>query len=455
MDQTQLHNTLPRILIVGGGFAGLTCARALASCNADIILADRNNYHLFQPLLYQVASAVLPSANIAAPIRQVLRNQQNTTVVLDELTGVDLNRQEAIFNNAVISYDYLVLAGGATHSYFGHDEWACNAPGLKTLDDALEIRRRVLLAYEAAEWEADDDARKAKLTFVVVGGGPTGVELAGALKEIAAKTIPKDFRHIDTTTARVLLLQGGARLLEVMPEKLGLRAKKDLEQMGVQVRLNSHVTNIKAGNVFIGDECIPAENVIWAAGVKAADITAGMGCQIDRQGRIEVAQDLSIPGFPNVFVIGDLARAVNPKTGQLVPGLASAAMQMGRYAARQIRAELKDPDTTPVSRPAFVYHDMGSMATIGRNRAVAWVGGFQFGGFAAWAMWSLVHILPLIGFRNKIAVIFSWLWSYFSLSKNVRLILGTPQFRVKKMIHGLSLKIDETGKCEKLRSGDE
>jgi len=446
MDQTQLHNTQPRIVIVGGGFAGLTCAKNLASCNANVILADRNNYHLFQPLLYQVASAVLPSADIAVPIRQVLRHQKNTTVVLDELTGVDLNRKEAVFNNAVISYDYLVLAGGATHSYFGHDEWACNAPGLKTLDDAFEIRRRVLLAYEAAEWEADDEARKAKLTFVVIGGGPTGVELAGALKEIAAKTIPKDFRHIDTTTARVLLLQGGGRLLEAMPEKLGLRAKKDLEQMGVQVRLNSHVTDIQEGRVFIGDECIPAENVIWAAGVKAADVTAGMDCQIDRQGRIEVEPDLSIPGFPNVFVIGDLARAVNPKTGRLVPGLASAAMQMGRYAARQISAELKDAQ---VSRPAFVYRDMGSMATIGRNRAVAWMGAFQFGGFAAWAMWSLVHIIPLIGFRNKIAVIFSWLWSYFSLSKNVRLILGTPRVRVKKMIQGLDLKMDRTGKCEK------
>jgi NADH dehydrogenase len=251
-----------------------------------------------------------------------------------------------------------------------------------------------------------------------------------------------------------LLLQGGDRLLEAMPEKLGLRAKKDLEQMGVQVRLNSRVTNIQEGRVFIGDECIPAENVIWAAGVKAADVTAGMDCQIDRQGRIEVAQDLSIPGFPNVFVIGDLARAVNPKTGQLVPGLASAAMQMGRYAARQISAELKAPDTQVV-RPAFVYRDMGSMATIGRNRAVAWVGGLQFGGFAAWAMWSIVHILPLIGFRNKIAVIFSWLWSYFSLSKNVRLILGTPRVRVKKMIQGLDLKMGRTGKCEKLRSGDE
>ncbi len=434
-----LNSKSPRVVIVGGGFAGLACAKGLADCALDITLADRNNYHLFQPLLYQVATAVLSPADIAAPIRRLLRNQLNTTVVLDELVSVDLENRFACFQNAKIPYDYLVLANGATHSYFGHDDWANHAPGLKSVDDALEIRRRVLLAYEAAEWEADDAARQAKLTFVVIGGGPTGVELAGALKEIAAKTIPRDFRHIDTTTAQVLLVEAGPRLLPALPEKLGKRAQRDLETMGVQVRLNSFVTDIREGEVFIGDERLPAENVIWAAGVRGSDVAANLGCELDRQGRVKVAADLSVPGHPEVFAIGDLAHAIDPKTGAPIPGVAPAAMQMGHYVSTLIRNEIKSGQNTDHRKP-FLYHDKGSMATIGRNQAVAHVAGRQFGGFPAWALWGVVHILPLIGFRNKLSVVFSWVWSYFSLSKNARLITGQPRMKVKQVLGILDRK---------------
>ena len=426
-------SSIPKVVIIGGGFAGMACAKGLADSPLDITLADRNNYHLFQPLLYQVATAVLSPADIAAPIRRLLRNQQNTSVVLDELTGVDLDNRYACFKNTKIPYDYLVLANGATHSYFGHDEWARYAPGLKSVDDALEIRRRVLLAYEAAEWEADAEARQAKLTFVVIGGGPTGVELAGALKEIAAKTIPRDFRHIDTTTAQVLLVEAGPRLLPALPEKLGDKAYRDLDAMGVQVRLNSFVTNIQSGEVFIGEELLPAENIIWAAGVRGPEMTTSLNCELDRQGRVKVGDDLSLPGHPEVFVVGDLAHAIDHKTGNPVPGVAPAAMQMGHYVASLIRNEVNRPRSNE-QRKRFAYRDKGSMATIGRNRAVASVAGGQFSGFPAWALWGVVHILPLIGFRNKLSVVFSWVWSYFSLSKNARLITGQPRMKVKQIL---------------------
>lgn len=431
--ENSIDPAAPKVVIVGGGFAGMACAKGLADSPVTITLADRNNYHLFQPLLYQVATAVLSPADIAAPIRRLLRHQQNTTVVLDELTGVDLENRYACFQNTKIPYDYLILANGATHSYFGHDEWAAHAPGLKSVDDALEIRRRVLLAYEAAEWEADAAARQAKLTFVVVGGGPTGVELAGALKEIAAKTIPRDFRHIDTTTAQVLLVEAGPRLLPALPEKLGRKAQRDLEAMGVQVRLDSFVTNIQEGEVFIGDQRLPAENVIWAAGVRGSDVAGTLGCELDRQGRIVVGPDLSIPEHPEIFVVGDLAHATDTKTGNAIPGVAPAAMQMGHYVGGLIRNEVTNKRTSKERKP-FQYRDKGSMATIGRNRAVAHVAGGQFGGFPAWALWGVVHILPLIGFRNKLSVIFSWAWSYFSLSKNARLITGQPRMKVKQVL---------------------
>jgi len=423
----------PRVLIVGGGFAGLACAHNLSGTAAEITLADRHNYHLFQPLLYQVATAVLSPADIAAPIRRVLRNQHNTQVVLAELLSVDLNRRLAHFDTTDIAYDYLVLAAGATHSYFGHDDWANRAPGLKTIDDALEIRRRVLLAYEAAEWEADELARRAKLTFVVIGGGPTGVELAGALKEIAAQSIPPDFRHIDTTTAQVILVEAGPQLLAAMPGKLGARAHKDLEQMGVEMRLNSRVTAITDNSVWLEDTELPAGNIIWAAGVRGAAAASSLGCELDAQGRVKVQPDLSLAQHSEVFVIGDLAHSMDTQSKQQVPGVAPAAIQMGKHVAEMIAAEVEKKPAS-AQRKAFRYHDKGSMATIGRNRAVASVGGQQFGGFFAWLFWGLVHIIPLIGFRNKLTVIFAWLWSYFSLSKNARLITGQSKMQLKKVL---------------------
>lgn len=428
-SEKQSTESKPQVLIVGGGFAGLACATGLAKAPVEITLADRHNYHLFQPLLYQVATAVLSPADIAAPIRRLLRNQVNARVVLAKLAGVDLQKKLAHFARGDVAYDYLVLATGVTHSYFGHDDWASCAPGLKTVEDALEIRRRVLIAYESAEWELDADARRAKLTFVVIGGGPTGVELAGALKEIAAETIPQDFRNIDTTTARIILIEAGPRLLAAMPEKLSMRARQDLEQMGVELRLNSMVTEIKEGVVSIGAEELIAENIIWAAGVRGSEVATSLGCELDAQGRVLVQTDLSIPGHPEVFVVGDLANLIDPQTGAPIAGVAPAAIQMGKHVADLIRQTLVDEHS---ERGPFRYHDKGSMATIGRNRAVVHVGGRQFGGFLAWLCWGIVHIIPLIGFRSKMSVVFSWLWSYFSLSKNARLITGRPKMRVKQ-----------------------
>jgi len=426
------------VLIVGGGFAGIHCAKSLAKADVNVTLVDRHNYHLFQPLLYQVASAVLSPADIASPIRRILRHQSNVKVVLAKLVDINLDKKQAVFPGATVDYDYLVLATGATHSYFGRDEWAPLAPGLKTVDDALEIRRQVLLAYEAAEWEADEKARQAKLTFVVVGGGPTGVELAGALKEIASQTIPKDFRNIDTTTTRIILVEAADRLLAALPEKLSLKALRDLEQMGVEVRLNSLVTDIQSGFVHIGDEQLPAENIIWAAGVRGSKVAEKLDVELDRQGRVKTCEDLSIPGHDSVFVVGDLACVIDKKTSLPVPGVAPAAIQMGRYVAGVIAEEMSSSGKKP--RKEFVYRDKGGMATIGRNRAVAAVGGLSVSGFPAWLIWSLVHIIPLIDFRSKMMVILTWLWSYFSLSKSARLITGRPKFKVKQVLSGPNAK---------------
>ncbi|BCR06903.1 NADH dehydrogenase [Desulfuromonas versatilis] len=419
----------PRVLIVGGGFAGLNAAKGLADAPVSVFLVDRHNYHLFQPLLYQVATAVLSPAEIATPIRHVLRDQQNVRIGLAELNGIDLARKTVSLPRGEIGYDYLILATGATHSYFGQDQWEKLAPGLKTIDDALEIRRRVLLAYEEAEWEEDVESRQAKLTFVVIGGGPTGVEMAGALKEIAARSVPRDFRFIDTTTARVILIEAGRRLLGGMPEALGRQALRDLQDMGVQVRLGCRVTGIRPGEVLVAEERLPAENVIWAAGVRGSPVARTLGVPLDDKGRVLVEADLSVPGHPEVFVIGDLASLIDPPSGQPIPGVAPAAIQMGQYVARIIAGEAtagKGP------RPPFRYRDKGAMATIGRNRAVASVGGRNFSGAFAWLLWCAVHIWSLIGFRRRVFVMFSWLWSYLSFTKTARLITGNPQPRVKR-----------------------
>ena len=426
---------LPRVVIVGAGFAGMHAAYQLRSARCRIILLDRNNHHVFQPLLYQVATAALSPADIAAPIRGVFRHQKNVTVSLGEVTGVDLDARQVLLGEEAVAYDWLVLAAGAAHAYFGHDEWAPVAPGLKSLDDAIEIRRRVLLAFEEAELEEDEASRSAKLTFVVVGGGPTGVEMAGALREIAAETIPEDYRRVDTTTARVLLLEGGPRLLAGMSEASSKRALRDLERMGVEVRLDALVTGVEDGRVFVGEEEVPAANVVWAAGVQGASLVQDAGVDLDRQGRVEVAPDCSVPGHPRVFAVGDLATLEDPESGRPVPGVAQGAIQMGRFVGRIIRDELAKgaPDAGEAAgRPAFSYRDKGTMATIGRARAVADVLGRSFGGFFAWLLWSVVHVAFLIGFRSKLLVMVNWAWQWFFQARGARLITGSPEVDVKQ-----------------------
>ncbi len=424
----------PLVLIVGGGFGGLTAGQRLRRASVRIYLADRQNYHLFQPLLYQVATAALSPAEIAQPIRQILRGQRNLRVGMRQITGVDLDRKVVTFPGGEGRYDYLILACGATHSYFGNEHWQEKAPGLKTIDDALEIRRRILLAFEAAEQEEDEAARRARLTFIVVGGGPTGVEMAGAIREIAAETLPRDFHHLSTHTTRVILLEAGPRLLPMMHPQLSERARRDLEAMDVEVRLNSRVTDVDSHGVKLGEQQLAAGNVIWAAGVRAAPLAATLGVPLDDAGRVRVAPDLSIPGHPEAFVIGDLAAATDPVTGKPVPGLAPAAMQMGRFVADIIAREAKDnTPPAPPPRPSFRYRDKGQMATIGRARAVAEVAGRRFGGLVAWLLWSGVHVAFLVGFRNKLFVLLSWLWHHTFFASGARLITGEQEVPVKRL----------------------
>lgn len=423
----------PRVVVVGAGFGGLRVVRGLRRSSCEIILVDRNNHHLFQPLLYQVATAALSPADIAAPIRSVLRKQENVQVVLGEASSVDLKDRWVQVGDDQIGYDWLVLAAGATHDYFGNPEWGGRAPGLKTVDDALEVRRRVLLAFEKAELEDDPEARAANLTFVIVGGGPTGVEMAGALREIAANSIPRDFRRVDTTATRVILVEGRDRLLPTMSVASGRRAQRDLEEMGVEVRLETFVTEVEEEAVFAGEERIPASNVIWAAGVRGESIAGTLGVPLDGSGRVTVAPDCSVPGHPEVFVIGDLAYLEDPVTGQAVPGVAQGALQQGEFVARLIRETLLGQGPSDGTR-FFRYRDKGDMATIGRAKAVADVGGRTLTGFLAWVLWSVVHILFLIGFRNKILVMINWLWQWIIHGRGARLITGSPEVKLRRQV---------------------
>ena len=426
------EKNIPHVVILGGGFAGLRCARALRGVPVRITLIDRSNHHLFQPLLYQVATASLSPSDIASPIRSILKRQTNLEVWMGEAVDVDVDRRVVLLRDGEIPYDYLVVATGVTHAYFGRDDWAPHAPGLKTVDDALEIRRRFLLAFETAEREADEAARRRLLTFVIVGAGPTGVELAGAMAEIARQVMPREFRSIDTTTARILLVEGADRVLPGYPPSLSAKARRQLERLGVEVRTGARVTEIEEGAVWIGDERIEAGNVFWAAGVAASPLGARLGAEVDRAGRVKVAPDLSVPGHPEVFVAGDLAAV--EQGGRPVPGVAPAAMQMGRHVARAIRADLEGRP-----RPVFRYFDKGSLATIGRAAAVAEIAGLKLSGLVAWLVWVFVHILYLIGFRNRLVVMVQWAWAYLMYQRGVRLITGdrTVQLREPRVVPGL------------------
>ncbi|MEM9348280.1 MAG: NAD(P)/FAD-dependent oxidoreductase [Planctomycetota bacterium] len=421
----------PGVVIVGGGFAGLATARQLNKAGADVALLDRKNHHVFQPLLYQVATASLSPASISAPIRSALGPKSKCQVVLSNVVGIDLNQQRVLVEEGSVPYDYLVLAVGVRHDYFGNQQWEAFAPGLKTLEDATEIRRRMLLAFESAEHEADEAARRAALTFAVVGGGPTGVELAGAIKSIASKTLPREYRNIDTTTARVILFQGGPRVLESFPESLSKRAERDLSTLGVEVRLESRVSSVNEDGVVVDDQPIPAQNVFWAAGVRASPILKSLGVPLDRSGRVIVGSDLSVPGHPEVFVIGDAASYTPAGSDHPLPGVAQVAMQMGRYAGRIIHEEVEDGKLKSRS-VAFAYRDKGSMAIIGKNKAIAAVGKLHLAGFFAWLLWAVVHIVFIVGFRNRTRVLLSWVLGWLFNSHDARLITGESRLRVKE-----------------------
>jgi NADH dehydrogenase len=415
----------PHVVILGGGFAGLQAARALARAPVRVTLVDRRNHHLFQPLLYQVATASLSPADIASPIRSVLRKQKNVQVWLGDVEDIDTAARTVLLQDGALTYDYLVVATGVAHAYFGHPEWEACAPGLKTVDDAVEMRRRFLTAFEAAEREADPEARRRLLTFVIVGAGPTGVELAGAMVEIARQVMPTDFRAVDTSSARVLLLEGAPRVLPSYHEDSSGRAQRQLEALGVEVRTGAFVTDIGPDRVRVGDEEIAAGNVFWAAGVAASPVGAALGVPLDRSGRVHVGPDCSIPGHPEVFVIGDLASF--EQNGDPIPGVAPAAMQMGRYVGRAIASDLKGGERKP-----FHYVDKGALATIGRAAAVAEFGRLHISGLPAWLVWVGVHIMYLIGFRNRILVMIQWAWAWLFYQRGIRLITGETSLQLRR-----------------------
>ena len=410
--------TDPRIVIVGAGFGGLSTAKALAGKPFDVTVIDRHNYHLFQPLLYQVATASLSPAEIASPIRGILQRAQNVNVMLGKVSGIDLERREVLAEGRRIPYDTLVLATGAQHAYFGHGDWAAFAPGLNTIDDATYIRRRILLAFEKAETETDPAERARLLNFVIVGGGPTGVEMAGAIAELANRALAEDFRSIDPRAARIILVEAAPRLLTPFDPPLSEAARTSLEQLGVEVRLGTPVTALDAAGVSVGSERIEARTVIWGAGVIASPAGQWLGTETDRAGRVKVEADLSVPGHPDIFVIGDTA-AINDANGNPLPGVAPVAKQQGNYVAALLIARQKGEATKP-----FRYRDLGSLATIGRKRAIIQMGRFRMKGFFAWLLWCMAHIYYLIGFRNRFVVAISWLWNYITFQRATRLITG-------------------------------
>jgi NADH dehydrogenase len=422
------RGSTPRVVIIGAGFGGLTAARRIAQLPVQVTVLDRRNHHIFQPLLYQVATAGLSPGEIATPIRSILKDYSNIEVLLEEVVDFKLDHKQIITKEQTLDYDFLVIAAGATHAYFGHDEWEPLAPGLKMIEDALEIRRRVLLAFELAERNAErqrtqqsNDADQSLLQFVVIGAGPTGVELAGTLAEIAHHALNEEFRHIDPRKTRILLIEGGPRVLPAYSEELSRKAEAQLRRLGVEVR-NSHlVTHIEPGAVWVGDERIASPVVLWAAGVAASPLGQKLGVPIDRAGRVLVRPDLSIPGHSEVFVIGDLA-ALNDEAGNLLPGVAQVAIQQGNCVAETIARDLRNQP-----RRNFHYHDKGSLATIGRAAAVAQIGKFEFSGYFAWLAWLFIHILFLIGFRNRLMVMIQWGWSYLTYERGARLITGSDE----------------------------
>jgi NADH:ubiquinone reductase (H+-translocating) len=409
-----------RVVIVGCGFGGLFCAKALKRAPLETVVVDRNNYHLFQPLLYQVASAALGPADIAQPIRTILRDQENSLVVLGEVDRVALAENRIYVNGEGVPYDYLVLAPGAVDNYFGHADWARAAPGMKAVEDATRIRSRLLLSFERAEIEKDPANHSAHLSFVIVGGGPTGVELAGAIKELAVDVIPRDFRRADTRRARVILIEAGSRLLPTFDPSLSEKALRQLVGLGVDVRLGAPVTAIDEEGVEVAGERLRSYNVIWAAGVRAAPVVQSLGAELGPGGRVKVQPDCSIPGHPNVFVIGDAAYLIDSQTGRQVPGVSQGALQMGRYVAKVIQEDLEGKRW--LRDMGFHYRDLGSMATIGRSRAIAQIGRFRLSGLLAWLGWLALHITVLIGFRSRISVLVSWIYSYVFVRRGSRLI---------------------------------
>ncbi|HYG07763.1 MAG TPA: NAD(P)/FAD-dependent oxidoreductase [Stenotrophomonas sp.] len=418
---------LPHLLVVGGGFAGLWATRALADAPLRITLVDRHNHHLFQPLLYQVATAGLSAPDIAAPLRHILRHQRNVEVRLGDVVALEpAQRCVRLGDGTQLDYDYLLLASGAAHAYFGNDQWARHAPGLKTLDDAVRLRRKLLMAFERAEAETDPQAAAAWLSFAIVGGGPTGVELAGTLAEIAQHTLKNEFRHIDPRLARVRLIEAGPRVLPSFPPDLTTKAQQHLERLGVEVLTGTPVTHIDEGGFQLGQQWVPARTVVWAAGVAASPLGAALGVPCDRAGRVQVSGDLSVPGHPEIFVGGDLA-AVRRADGQPVPGVAPAAKQMGKHIAHALHCRLRGQDA-----PAFVYKDNGNLATIGRKAAIVHLGKLKLSGLLAWWFWLAAHVWFLIGFRNRFVVLVNWAMAYWSYQRAARIIFGEPDAPIEE-----------------------